>query len=224
MEKRFNKRSNPLLMSRGVLMKSFFYFSLLMSVLSAFGSEKTHDKKRQEEFQKSPISFMEAAYMDYHNGQIEQGLKKTQSALKVVQGRSEENPDAVFNQDLLKGIKVHQVESSLHVLQGVLMHKKGTLLVSQHGSTLEKNSTQWNRIMMQAFREMEAAIDLDPKSAVAHYQYAKLLRDYSLQADFKKALNHFEMAAKLSKEEQNEQGHRQAMDAILEIKKSLTEK
>src|SRR3990172_3892414 len=101
------------------------FLCILFAPFHTISAYMTHSEEKKElDFLKQPIPYLEAVYMDYHNWNIDEGLAKVDRALSVVDPLYKKNPHFEFTTPQLKLKKAYQLKSVLHTLSGMLNYRK----------------------------------------------------------------------------------------------------
>lgn len=131
-------------------MKLLILLSLLATQL-AFGNGKMKlpakpgiDNNKIYDFNKQPVKYLTAIYMDHHFSSLERGLERVKTALKTIDPLYNKDINTKFHPDKFKHSKVFEIKATLHVLNSMLWHKKGMNVTA---TTSEKDKKTFKKLM-----------------------------------------------------------------------------
>ncbi|MEO2068264.1 MAG: hypothetical protein ABGX27_01970 [Desulfurobacteriaceae bacterium] len=172
---------------------SSLIFSFLVPTISPAASAFSHHKieKKEIDFTKEPAKYLGEIYNDYHFFKIDEGIKKAEKALKIIDKIYKKNPNAEIKDPSLNWKKAYQIKSTIHTLLGMLYFRKALDVATE---SKEKESEYLRKILKEK-KELTDE-DIEKLSKIAEKQrkilevkskkYANLSLDH-----FKKAIEVF---------------------------------
>ncbi len=210
--------------------------------------EKAQLRNSDVDFQNNPVDYMASIYRDYHDWRIDEGLKKSDAAIGIVDKIYIKDPEKEFSDPKLKLKKASQVRSTLYTLLGMLKYRK--FLTTGHKAREEAYSPLMEKIkkgeelseddlesiageiegretdiqVKSLFREtvtaFETAVKSDPSNPAPHYQLGTVY-NAATDSDYSMiAEKEFYISYKLSLKE----GDTQAAERSLEALRNVNEK
>ncbi len=102
------------------------------------------DNNKQYDFNKEPVKYLTAIYMDHHFSKLDRGLKRVNYALSVIDPLYKKSPAALFHPDKFKHAKIYEIKATLHLLKAMLLKKKG---VNTAVYTPKKDKQQFEKLL-----------------------------------------------------------------------------
>lgn len=99
-----------------------FIASSFPTVANAFSPHKI--EKKEIDFTKEPAKYLGEIYNDYHFYKTDEGIKKAEKALKIIDEIYKKNPSAELKDPSLNWKKAYQIKSTIHTLLGMLYFRK----------------------------------------------------------------------------------------------------
>jgi len=173
-----------------------------LQTAEAKNSQITVEKKKLD-FRKEPAKYLGEIYNDYHFYKTDEGIKKAENALKIIDEIYRKNPETELNDPALRWKKAYQIKSTLHTLLGMLYFRKSLdvaaetkrkeseylkkilkekkKLTDEDIEKLAKMAEEQNRIMEVeakkyadlAVEHFKKAVEVYPENPYPHYQLAK---------------------------------------------------
>jgi tetratricopeptide (TPR) repeat protein len=181
--------------------------ALLISTSPLQPVEATNKKitveKEKLDFRKEPAKYLGEIYNDYHFYKTDEGIRKAENALKIIDKIYEKNPETELSDPALRWKKAYQIKSTLHTLLGMLYFRKSLdvateikrkeseylkkvlkekkKLTDEDIKKLAEMAEEQNRIMEietkkyadLAAEHFKKAIEVYPENPYPHYQLAK---------------------------------------------------
>ncbi len=236
-----------------VFLLSIFFIFFLLNLSSANIKEKKagisgeipEEQKKPIDFKKEPVKYMADIYNDHHNWKVDDGIKKANEALNIVNKLYSKDSKTELKDPNLKLNKTYQVKSTLHTLLGMLYYRKSLLVEKEDrkktfapvldkvkekkeltDKDLEKVAKSAERrdylkkrkkYFEMATLEFKAAIDSDPLNPVPHFQLGSMYSAASVAGQTEAAEKEFFLAAKLSLKESDKDSAERAIETLQSI-------
>ncbi len=197
------------------------------------------------EFMKEPARYMVEVYKNYHNRNIDDGIKMAKSAIDIIKDVYNKDPNTEINDPDLKLKKAYHIKSTLHTLLGMLYYRKSRMVSGEledkifapilerlyQGKGITRKdldiidrklsedsaSTLRKRYIDHTLREFKTAIDVDPSNPSAHYQLGTLYSALSVAGHTEEAEREFYLAVKLSYLESDMQAVARTVETLKSI-------
>lgn len=89
------------------------------------------DNNQNYIFNKEPVKYLTAIYMDHHFANVTRGLKRVDIALSIIDPLYEQSPNSKFHPEKFKHAKMFEIKATLHLLKALLLQKKGFSINAQ---------------------------------------------------------------------------------------------
>lgn len=102
------------------------------------------DNNKHYDFNKEPVKYLTAIYMDHHFASLDRGLKRVDNALGIIDSLYSKNPNTRFHPKKFRHSKAFEIKATLHLLKSMILHKKGLYATSV---TTKKEKEQFEKAM-----------------------------------------------------------------------------
>ncbi len=197
---------------------------ILLFMLSTF-VHAYESKVEDVTFDENPVKFIEGIAMDYHFGRLDDGLKRVEEVQDKILPKFEKSPDEkAADIEGFNDVTYRQILGVIVTYEAMLLYKKvmNSFANDDANSDEEVDIDEQRELtiemMKQARDTFVEATQIDSNSAESYYQLGKFLAETSGDTKVnQEAIDAFEKAAELAKEQGNDSGYEQAMKALAEI-------